>query len=156
MKYICQVDTALFLDAIKNGFEEAGDYEVLSQGEGNIALVYYQTRKAQYIANISYRDIDGQTEVDVEYEQREREEILPISAPQVAARLTFELVKGGVLWGLVYGISYPMGNRSLLLPLIAPACLWAIPLVKWVVKRATAKGKVEDMLTELLGVAPEK
>ncbi len=155
MKYICQVDTALFADAVKERFEEAGDYEVVFESEGCLSLCYYQNHKMESLAHISYCDVNGETQVEVTFEKKKRETPLPIAA-KVAARLTFELLKGGIVWGAVYGVSYPLGNRSLLLPLIAPICLWAIPVVRFIFKRATGKKKVLRLLEEMLGVSPEK
>ena len=155
MKYICQVDTALFADAIKARFEETGDCQVVYEGDGSISLCYYESHKAQYLANLAYADVEEGTQLEVTFEKKMRETPLPIGA-KICARLTFELLKGGIVWGAVYGISYPMGNRSLLLPLIAPIFLWLIPIIKWCVKRCTGKKKVLRALEEMLGVQPQK
>ena len=155
MKYICQVDSALFADAIKARFEVAGDYQVVYEESGFLSLCYYEDHKGQYLANFSYCETDGATQVEVTFEKKLRETPLPIGA-KVCARLTFELLKGGIVWAAVYGISYPMGNRSLLLPLIAPLCLWLVPITKWCLKRGTGKKKVLKTLEEMLGVKPQK
>ena len=163
MKFLCEVDTAFFLDALKSRLEEENEqnrhsdnaYDILFSDEGQVSVCVWQNHKKLVVANITYEVVEGHTQVSLAWETKMRETPLPIGAA-VAARATVELVKGAILWGAVYGISYPFGNRNLLLPLIAPVCVWAVPVTGAIIRRVGAKDRFVKLITDMLGVTPEE
>ena len=162
MEFICQVDIPLFMDAVKSRLNEENEqnrhaecaYEIMAQDENHMTLCLWQNHKVQKLAHLGFEEVEGDTRVTLFFETVKRETPLSIG-PKVAARATIELIKGAIAWAGVYGISYLLGNRNLLLPLIAPVILWLIPAIGYGIRRRGANDRMEKLLTDMLGVSPK-
>ena len=126
--------------------------EVVERGEGSLTLCLKRGVTRDLYARMTWQgDEETGTSFTLDYEEQENGRK---GWAVVSAHLTRLIVGTAVLWGATYGISYLLGNRNLLTPLIVPVLCFGIPYIARALRDFSVCQDLEGDLKDFLSVAP--
>lgn len=126
--------------------------EVVEKGEGTVTLCLKRGMTRDLYAHLTWQgDEETGTSLTLTYEEKENGRK---GWAVVAAHLTRVLLGSLVLWGATYGLSYLLGNRNALTPLIVPVLCFGIPYGLRALRDFSVCQDLERDLGDFLSPAP--